>query len=200
MAEPIRFYFDFNSTFSYIAVQRIDDVAARHNREVDWIAVSLGHLFKAQGITPPPLIPAKFAYLATDFRRSCAEAGLPAHIPDPMPPPVKLARLAFWRFKAKDTDLARAFAKAVTMAVFGKGDNVGTAAEIARACAGIDGVSETEIAAASDDESAKQAVIQAVDMAKADGMIGAPFMVLEGEPFWGADRLNQLERRLAAGK
>ena len=199
VATTIRFYFDFNSTFPYIAAQQIDDLAARYQRDVDWIAVSLGHLFKDQGITPPPLIPAKFKYLVTDFARSCALAGLPAKLPETIPPLVKLARLAFWRFKAKDESLARAYAKAVTMAVFGNGSGAGTAADIAAACAGVPGVTESDIAAAAEDKAAKQAVVTAVDTAKADGIIGAPFMVLEGEPFWGADRLDHLERRLEEG-
>lgn len=200
MATPIRFYFDFNSSFSYVAAQQIDDIAARYGRDVDWIAVSLAHIFKDQGIAPPPLIPAKFNYLATDFARSCVFAGLPAKLPDSFPPPVKLARLAFWYLKAKDPSLSQAYAKAVTKAVFGEGRGVGTAAEIVAACRDVPGVTEAEISAASSDKAAKQAVVSAVDSAKADGMIGAPFMVLEGEPFWGADRLEQLERRLAEGK
>ncbi len=199
MTAPIRFYFDFNSTFSYIAAQKIDDLAARYERDVDWIAVSLGHVFKDQGITPPPLIPAKFKYLAVDFARSCALAGLPSKLPESMPPPVKLARLAFWRFKARDDLLARTYAKAVTKAIFGEGRNLGTAADIADACRLVPGITESEITAAAEDKAAQHAVLTAVDTAKADGMIGAPFMVFEGEPFWGADRLDQLERRLSEG-
>jgi len=119
MAAPIRFYFDFNSSFSYIVAQKIDDLATRHGRAVDWIAVSLAHIFKDQGITPSPSIPAKITDLATDFARSCALAGLPAKPPQSFPPPVKLARLAFWNFKACDAALAKAYAKAFSRAVFG---------------------------------------------------------------------------------
>lgn len=197
MAPPIRFFFDFVSTFSYIAVHKIDDLAARYGRSVEWSAVSLGHLFQAQGITPPPSIPAKFKYLGVDFARSCAFAGLPAKIPNPFPPDVKLARYAFWRIKARDEALSHAFARAVMATLFGKGQSIATAAEIAAACDGLDGITLAEIEAAATDTSAKRAVIAAVDMAKAEGMIGAPFMLLDGEPFWGADRLDHLERRLS---
>ncbi|MBY0508840.1 MAG: DsbA family protein [Rhodospirillaceae bacterium] len=197
MAAPIRFFFDFNSTFSYIAVQKIDDLAARYGRGVDWSAVSLGHLFQAQGITPPPSIPAKFKYLALDFPRSCAHAGLPCQLPDPFPPDVKLARYAFWRFKARDEALSHTFARAVMSAVFGKGLSVATAPEIVAACAHIPEVTEAEIDAAAKDTAAKRAVVSAVDTAVAAGMIGAPYMIVDGEPFWGADRLDYVERKLA---
>ncbi|MSO72407.1 MAG: 2-hydroxychromene-2-carboxylate isomerase [Rhodospirillaceae bacterium] len=196
MAAPILFFFDFTSTFSYIAVQKIDDLAARYGRAVDWSAVSLGHLFQAQGVTPPPNIPAKHKYLAIDFARSCEFAGLPHGLPDPLPPDVKLARYAFWRFKAQDEALAHAFARAAMSALFGRGQRVATAGEIFAACAAVPGVSEPDIEAAATDMAAKRAVIAAVETAKAVGMNGAPYMVLDGEPFWGADRLDQLERRL----
>jgi 2-hydroxychromene-2-carboxylate isomerase len=197
MAAPIRFFFDFTSTFSYIAVNKIDDLAARYGRDVDWSAVSLGHLFQAQGVTPPPMIPAKYNYLRIDFARSCAFAGLPHAFPDPFPPDVKLARYAFWRFKARDPALARAFAKAAMGQLFGTGRSIATTAEILAACTGIPEVTEAELEAAGKDMGAKRAVIGAVEAAKAVGMNGAPYMLLDDEPFWGADRLGHLEQRLA---
>jgi 2-hydroxychromene-2-carboxylate isomerase len=197
MAAPIRFYFDLLSTYSYIAVQKIDALAARYGRDVDWIALSLGHLFMAQGITPPPSIPDKFKYNVVDFARTCAFAGLPGMVPDPFPPDVKLARYAFWRLKARDEALSHAFARAAMMRLFGHGQSIATASELAAACAGIPGITEADLAAAATDMAAKRAVVGALEAAKGEGMIGAPFMILDGEPFWGADRLDHLERRLA---
>jgi 2-hydroxychromene-2-carboxylate isomerase len=197
MAAPIRFFFDFSSTFSYIVVHKIDDLAARYGRGVDWSAVSLGHVFQAQGITPPPNIPAKFKYNALDVARSCAHAGLPCKFPAVVPPDVKLARYAFWRFKARDEALSHVFARAVMSAIFGQGLSVATAPEIAAACANIPEVTEAEIAAAGADMAAKRAVVSAVDTAISEGMIGAPYMIVDGEPFWGADRLDFVERKLA---
>jgi 2-hydroxychromene-2-carboxylate isomerase len=196
MADPIRFYFDFNSTFSYIALHKIDELAGRYGRTVDWNAVSLGHLFQAQGIAPPPTVPAKFKYLAVDFARSCAFAGLPSALPPDFPPDVKLSRLMFWRLKARDDALARRFARAVSTAIFGRGEQVVSAAQVAAAAREVPGVTVAEVEAAAGDGAAKRAVVAALNAALADGMVGAPFFVLDGEPFWGADRLDQLERRL----
>ena len=198
MADPIRFFFDFTSTYSYIAMHKIDDLAARYGRTVDWVAVSLGHLFQAQGVTPPPMIPAKFKYLAVDFARSCEFADLPCKFPDPFPPDVKLARYMFFRLKARDEDLSHAFARDISEAVFGRGESVATAEEVAAACAGLLGITPVEVEAAGSDMAAKRAVIKAVETAKAAGMNGAPFIMCDDEPFWGADRLEHLERRLAA--
>ena len=196
MAAPIRFYIDFVSTYSYLAVHRIDALAARYGRAVDWNVVSLGHIFQELKITAPPFIPARRAYNTVDLLRSAEFAGIAFKLPEEFPFDAKLARYAFWSLKAKDTALARNFALAMMKRAFGEGGKIGTVIEIADACASLGlGVSDIEAAAA--DPAAKRAVVEAMHMARADGMVGAPFMVLDGEPFWGADRLDHLERRLS---
>ncbi len=197
MSEPIRFYFDFTSTFSYIAVHKIDALAALYGRDVIWSAVSLGHLFQDLSITPPPAIPAKFNYLKIDFPRSCAAAGLPCNFPAVFPPDVKRARYAFFMLKAKDEQLSHAFARALPSRVFGQGQSIATVDEIMAACTGLSGIKRADIEAAATDTGAKRSVIKAVAEAKDVGMCGAPFMIVDGEPFWGADRLGALESKLA---
>ncbi len=200
MASPITFYFDFNSTFSYIAIHKIDELAAKYGRTVDWRVISLGHLFHAQNIVPPPTIPAKFKYLAHDFTRSCQFAGLPSALPASFPPDVKFSRLMFWALKAKDETTAREFAKTISGAIFGRGEEVVTPEQIAKVCSHIPSVTVDAIQAAATDSTAKRAIISALEAAIADGMVGAPFFVVDGEPFWGADRMDQLEHRLAKPK
>jgi 2-hydroxychromene-2-carboxylate isomerase len=38
-----------------------------------------------------------------------------------------------------------------------------------------------------------------VDLGLARGVFGSPFIIVDGEAFWGADRLPQLERWLETG-
>jgi len=189
---PIRFYFDFVSTYSYIAILRIDELAARHGRTVDWHAVSIGHLFQAQGVQAPPEIPAKFKYYSVDFPRSCRLAGLPCTFPKVFPPDVKIARLLFWRLNLRDPAASHDYARAISSAIYGRGETVTTVEEIAR----VTNIAVDEINAAANDMSAKRALVTALDAAKADGAFGVPFMVADKEPFWGADRLDALENYL----
>lgn len=198
MPAPIRLYIDFVSTYSYLVIHKLDHLAARYGRTVDWNVISLGHIFQELKVTPPPFIPARLAYNTIDLLRSAEFAGLAFKIPETFPFDAKLARYAFWSLKANDAELARAFALAVMKRAFGEGGRISTAAEIADACVSI-GLSVADIEAAAADPAAKRAVVEAMDRARADGMIGAPFMVLDGEPFWGADRLDHLERRLSSG-
>lgn len=197
MAEPISFYFDFVSSYSYPVMTRIDEVGARAGRAVDWIAVSLPEVFRERRAISPRLHPAKLAHNQNDLKRLCAMWGIP-WTPQPGPLDATLPRLAFWRLKARDAKLARNFAEAANRAWFGRGADTATPAGLASVCAAAGlAVTEADLAAVLDDADAKARLEAAQLQAIADGMFGAPFMVADGETFWGADRLSHLEWRLA---
>jgi 2-hydroxychromene-2-carboxylate isomerase/acyl-coenzyme A thioesterase PaaI-like protein len=195
MSEPIRFYFDFVSAYSYVAMNRIDTVAARYGREVDWHVVPLPEVLAHHNATSPRDQPAKFAHNRKDFPRLCRMNGLPVTFPPEVPPyGASLHRLVFLRLKRKDPALAKRFALAVDNRYFGLGKEVRTARQLASACKtyGVD-IAIDEIKAAEGDRRAKKALADGFDQAIADGMFGAPFMVCDGETYWGADRLDHLE-------
>jgi 2-hydroxychromene-2-carboxylate isomerase/acyl-coenzyme A thioesterase PaaI-like protein len=198
MAPPIRFYFDFVSAYSYVAMNRIDMVAARYGREVDWNVVVLPEIMAHHNAISPRDQPAKFAHNQKDFPRLCAMNGLPVNFPPEVPPyGASLHRLVFLRLKRKDVALAKRFALAVDNRYFGLGKEVRTARQLASACKvyGVD-ISIDEIKAAEGDRRAKKALADGFDQAIADGMFGAPYMVCDGEKYWGADRLDHLEYSL----
>ena len=59
--------------------------------------------------------------------------------------------------------------------------------------------SPAELAAALADPAVKQRLKHETDGAAQAGVFGSPFVIVDGEPFWGADRLDQVERWLATG-
>lgn len=188
MAEPIRFYFDLLSSYSYFAVERLPALAARHGREIDWRIVSLPHVLKANGTTPPPQQPRKLAHNQQDVVRLSAMLGI-AYRPDrPWPLDVSLARLVFYHLKRDRPEHAPSFATAMMRALFAQGETVATVAEIARAAASL-GITEAEIEKATGDAAAKADLHAMLDAALADGVVGAPFAVVEGQMFWGQDRV-----------
>ncbi len=198
MAPPIRFYFDFVSAYSYVAMNRIDTVAARYGREVDWNVVVLADIFAHHNATSPRDQPAKFAHNSKDFPRLCRMNGLPVTFPPEVPPyGANLHRLVFLRLKRKDPALAKRFALAVDNRYFGLGKEVRTARQLASACKvyGVD-IANDEIKAADGDRRAQKALADNFDKAVTDGMFGAPFVVCDGETYWGADRLDHLEYSL----
>jgi 2-hydroxychromene-2-carboxylate isomerase len=71
--------------------------------------------------------------------------------------------------------------------------------EVAASAAATCGIDVKAARAAVDDATIKDALKRANDEAIAAGVFGSPFIVVDGEPFWGLDRLDQIERWLAQG-
>ena len=67
--------------------------------------------------------------------------------------------------------------------------------DIARSM-GVDGAA---LAAALDDPAVKERAKREVEAAIAAGVVGSPFFIVDGEPFWGNDRRDQVEHWLATG-
>lgn len=196
MADPIVFYWDFTSPYAYIGANEIEAVAARHGRGVDWRPVSIGHLWKAiPDRTPFPKI--KMDYMMHDWTRSAQLAGLPiVTTPDPFPTDAKLPRLLFYRLKAQDTAKAAAFAKATFRQYWGEGKDIAKPEHLVGIVKSL-GVPESEIAAAAEDGAARQAVLDATAEAIALKAFGTPTFVVDGEMFWGSDRIDHLDKWLA---
>jgi len=56
-----------------------------------------------------------------------------------------------------------------------------------------------EVSGAFSDTATKARLKAEIDLAEARGVFGSPFFIVEGEAFWGNDRLPQLERWLEKG-
>jgi len=198
VADPIRFHFDFSSPYSYIASREIDALGAKHGREVVWRPMLLGAAFKAMGATPIAEVPLKGVYSIRDFARSARFHGAPYRHPTPFPvSTVSAARVFMW-LDARDPVAAKRLAAALFDAYFAEGLNI-SIADVVVAVAGRQGLDAAAVTAAMSDPAIKEALKAEVDAALAAGVFGAPYFFVDGEPFWGADRLDQMDRWLAQG-
>ena len=130
--------------------------------------------------------------MVRDFKRSAEIAGLPLTMPKPFPLDADLARRAFYRIETRDAELARAFALAVFDRYWAEGEDISTPEQIAGNTAAI-GIGAEEMTAAADDEAAGAAAMAATEEAIEAGAFGVPYIVVDGEPFWGQDRLAHLD-------
>src|SRR5271165_1784529 len=97
MPQPIEFFFDFSSPYGYIASRLIDDLAARHGREVTWKPILLGAIFKLTGGAPLTTVPLKGEYSQRDFPRTARFHGIPFTMPTPFPfSGVQANRAFYW--------------------------------------------------------------------------------------------------------
>jgi len=198
MADPVLFHFDFSSPYGYLAAQRIDTLAARHGRTVDWRPMLLGVAFRQTGMAPLTAVPLKGDYSTRDFARSARFHGVEFRMPSRFPIPSQApGRLVTW-LKATQPAAAIPVAKALYRAYFVDDRDISDA-DVAAAVAAGSGVDRAAARAAMDDPQVKDAFRRDVDEALARGVFGSPYIVVDGEPFWGVDRLDQVDRWLATG-
>ncbi len=198
MKTPIDFWFDFSSPYSYIANEWVDAVAARHGRTVRRRAMLLGATFQAAGLKPPVDHPLKREYVLRDFARSARFEGVPYRQPPAFPLPTQLAGRVFWWLADTAGEAAAAgWASAGLRAMFARAVPLNDPAAL-KALAAEHGLDADAAEAAWNDPLWKARLKQVNDEAIAAGVFGAPFFVVDGEPFWGNDRRAQIERWLAS--
>jgi 2-hydroxychromene-2-carboxylate isomerase len=74
---PLNFYFDFISPYGWFASRRVEEIAARHGRTVEWHAMLLGvSVLKVMGLKPLLDTPLKGDYARRDVRRYARKHGL----------------------------------------------------------------------------------------------------------------------------
>lgn len=199
MRPPIDFYFDFSSPYSYIANEWIDALAARHGRTVRRHAILLGVTFQAAELKSPVAHPIKREYSLRDFARSARFEGVPFTLPEPFPIATQNAARVFWWLQDRHGDAAAAdWTRGAFRAYFVRGVALTDAAAL-QALATECGLDAAAAEAAWNDPVWKQRLRTANEQAVAAGVFGAPFFVVDGEPFWGNDRKPQIERVLASG-
>jgi 2-hydroxychromene-2-carboxylate isomerase len=198
MATPIEFYFDFSSPYSYLASEAIEQLADRHGREVDYKPVLLGVAFKIAGTRPLVEVPLKGEYSRRDMARSARFAGVPFRLPEPFPiGAVAASRIVLW-LGDTDPQRSRAFIHAAFREYFVAGRNIAETSVLADVLRQV-GVDPQQALAAIQQPEIKERLRALVDAAVARGVFGAPFIFVDGEPFWGHDRLAQVEKWLASG-
>jgi 2-hydroxychromene-2-carboxylate isomerase len=199
MDRSIDFWFDFSSPYSYIANEWIGALAARHGRRVRRRAILLGATFQAAELKSPVAHPLKREYSLRDFARSARFEGLPYRLPQPFPVPTQnAARLFWWLHDTRGDEAAAAWASAGLRALFTRGVALHDAAAL-KSLAAEQGLDADEAERVWNDPPWKARLKQVNDEAIAAGVFGAPFFVVDGEPFWGNDRKPQIERWLASG-
>lgn len=186
----LTFWFEFASTYSYLAAMRVDEKAADAGVEVAWRPFLLGPIFAAQGWTSSPfnIYPAKGENMWRDMERRAAARGLPpVRRPDPFPQNGLLAaRVATYGLTQ---DWGRAFTRGVYTAEFAGGEGIGE--PTVRRILDELGLDPDVTLAEAQGQAVKDSLRRAGEEAQALGIYGAPsFTTADGELFWGDDRLE----------
>jgi 2-hydroxychromene-2-carboxylate isomerase len=198
MAKPIEFWFDFSSPYGYLASYRIDAIGQEFDRDVLWRPYLLGAVFKASGQSPLVSQPMRGPYHVRDMQRTARRMKVPLVLPEGFPMATIAAGRAFYWQEAIDPRRARDLAKALYRAAFAQGRNITTGEAVAEVGREI-GIDPAALSAGIGMPAVKERLKAETDQAIARGIFGSPFIVIDGEPFWGNDRLDDVREWLKTG-
>jgi 2-hydroxychromene-2-carboxylate isomerase len=191
----LEFFFDYGSPYSYLANSRLPALVERSGAELQYRPMLLGGVFKATDNRSPALEPceAKRSYGALELQRWIAHLGVPfrgnPHFP------INTLLLMRTAVAAQHAGVFVPFHRAVYPAFWAEEENLGEPEVVARVLekAGLDARALLEAAGS---PAVKAELRATTEEAVARGAFGAPTFFVEGEMFFGNDRLDFVERAL----
>lgn len=188
-AKHLDFWFEFASSYSYLAVMRIEPLALAAGVTLRWRPFLLGPVFLSLGWNDSPfnIYPPKGRYMWRDMARLADKYGLPFQLPSKFPRDGLLAaRVAL---AGSEETWLPAFARAVMTANFAQDRDITDPAVIGAILGGLKLDPDRWLAAAEAPEN-KLALRRQTEAAAERGIFGAPTFLVDGEMFWGNDRLE----------
>jgi len=199
MADPqIEFWFDFSSSYAYFASLEIEGLAQKHGREVVWRPFMLGTAFEVTGARGLSRTPLKKDYAARDWARLARLRGVAFRLPPHHPSIALPATRAFYFLDAPEPARAVRFAKAVFAAYYRGVLDTANPEEVARVGEEV-GADANELLRAMADPHVKALAKARSEEAVSRGVFGSPWVFVDGEPFWGWDRLTMVDEWLSRG-
>lgn len=197
--EAIHVYFDFISPYGWIGAEKVGAIARRHGRPLVWHPILLKvTVLDTMGLPPPLDTPLKGSYLRRDIARSLRFHDLE------LDPQARLrftsvlpARAVLWA-RAQAPELVERLVLALYRTHWAGGSDISDAETTLDVIAAA-GLPRSAAAAALQSEAMRQALRDETALAIAAGVFGSPTFVVDGEPFWGADRLSMLEEWIRRG-
>ncbi|MCG5260718.1 2-hydroxychromene-2-carboxylate isomerase [Cupriavidus gilardii] len=201
MSKQIDYYFSPQSPYVYLGHARFTEIAARHGAQVNLKPCDLGKVFATSGGLPlAQRPPQRQAYRLVELARWRDYLGVPLN-PEPRYFPVSgdpASRLIIAARLAHGTARAMALLGAIGQALWAEERNIADAATLAELADRLD-LDGAALLKASEGQGVQEEYAGHTQDAISAGVFGAPWYVYDGQPYWGQDRLDFLDRALAAG-
>ena len=198
MAKHVDYYLSLNSPWAFLASRRFEAIAAKHKADVTIWPVDFGSVFAVSGGAPlPKRAPQRQAYRMMELKRWRDHLGIKLTLEPKFFPhnevPAAQCVIAL-REQGRMADAIKV-AHAVLAAVWVEERNPADPATL-KAILGECGLDADAVLKASEGMAAKREAYtkHAIDQS----VFGAPFFVIDGERFWGQDRLEFVDRKLAS--
>ena len=199
MNKTVEFYFDFGSPAAYIAYTQLPRIAAEAGATLVWKPMLLGGVFQATGNRSPVEIPAKAPYMMEDLKRCAQRFGIEFRHNPHFPINTLLLMRGAAGIQMHEPARFGDYAAAVYRAIWVDGRNMNDPATVGAVLqqAGFDA---TKILGLTQQQDVKDRLRATTDEAVARGVFGAPTMFVDGQMFWGQDRLDFVQAALTTNQ
>lgn len=200
MSRTIDYYFSLVSPFAYLGHRAFLALAGKHEASVAFKPMTIPDVFKTSGALPlPQRPPSRQAYRLIELQRIADVRQLPLTLkPKHFPTDPSLANAATAAIVATGGD-PDAFMFAVFQALWVHEQDISDEA-LVRSLLSANGHDASAMLAAAQSVAIQDQIAANTQAAIAAGAVGAPVYVLDGEPFWGQDRIEYLDHALTSGR
>jgi 2-hydroxychromene-2-carboxylate isomerase len=189
MAKRVRLFFSFRSPYSYLGGPRIFTLPEKYAIDLEWHGVPP---MVQRGV---PLSPAKALYILKDAQRMARKLGMPFQFPTP--DPLEHARgLLRGAEYANEQGRVGPWVLAVMRAIWGDQRDISDRAVIREISESAGLEAESVLAAIAGNAGYDARIASNVKLLEEVGHWGVPTMEVDGELFWGQDRIIDLEAYL----
>lgn len=193
--KKIDFYFDFGSPYSYLAYYQLQKIAQAHQAEIVYHPIILGGIFKATQNNSPAMVPAKAKYLFKDVVDWAKYWEIPFKFNPYFPINTFMPMRAAIGYQQRYPEQFQHYVATMFKAMFDHAVNLNDE-HILHQTLEDAGLSVETYQTLIQDEQIKQLAKDKTQQAVERGLFGVPAFFVEGEMFWGQDRLNFVEQRL----
>ena len=184
----IDFWYSIGSTYSYLTVMRLPEVARASGVDFRWRPFNVRHVMVEQNNIPFKDKPVKTAYMWRDIERRAGNYGLTPSVPAPYPLPGLVLANQVAALGAEE-GWVEDYTRATYRRWFEQGMPAGQDPNLSDSLAEI-GQEPGRALDLAQAERIEAALARATEEAMALGIFGSPSFVVDGEVFWGDDRLE----------
>jgi 2-hydroxychromene-2-carboxylate isomerase len=193
--KQVEFFWDIGSTNTYFALHLIKPIVARHGAELVMHPFNLGYVFRLHDYSLKDEPAAKMRNRLEDLKRWAVKYNLPFRFPDKFP--IKTSRVLRGAIVMRGLGLEAEYLRIIFRRYWEQNDasiaDIGGLEAVAEEL----GVDAPAFLAACDSERTRKALIDSTKQGLERGVFGAPSFIVDGELYWGKDRMDFIEDSLS---
>lgn len=193
----IEFFFDVGSPAAYLAWTQLPSMCADCGGSIDYKPMLLGGVFQATGNQSPMMVPAKGSYMQRDLALHAQRYGVPFQHNPHFPINTLTLMRGATAIQLRQPERLAGYLDAVFRAIWVDQKNMNDP-QVVAAVLEAAGFDPAALLAQAADPQVKERLKQVTQDAVARGVFGAPTFFVDGQMFWGQDRLEFVKQALKA--